>query len=52
MIGRALTLLARDGGAVGDEPARARALGLLARRGYPLEAAYEAVRRRERDAAE
>jgi regulatory protein len=31
-----------------DDRARNRALGLLARRGYPAELAYEAVRRHER----
>jgi hypothetical protein len=31
-----------------DESSRARALSLLARRGFPLEVAYEAVRALER----
>jgi regulatory protein len=34
-----------------DERARARALGLLARRGYDIDLAYEAVRAFERDGA-
>jgi regulatory protein len=33
----------------GDDRARERALGMLARRGYDLELAYDAVRRFERD---
>jgi hypothetical protein len=33
-----------------SEPERARALSLLARRGFPLEIGYEAVRRAERAA--
>lgn len=44
---RALTLLTRRGEAPMDEPGRARALAFLARRGYELEIAYEAVRRFE-----
>jgi regulatory protein len=51
VIGRALALLEGGGASVADDRSRARALALLARRGYPLEAAYEAVRRRERAAA-
>ena len=51
VIVRAAGVLAGAGAPVDDEPSRNRALGLLARRGYPLEAAYEAVRRHERDAA-
>lgn len=45
---RALAVLERSGAEVGNEPARARALSLLARRGYPLEVAYDAVRALER----
>jgi regulatory protein len=51
VIGRALALLEGDGASVADDRSRGRALALLARRGYPLEAAYEAVRRHERAAA-
>jgi regulatory protein len=51
VIGRALALLEGDGAPVADDRSRGRALALLARRGYPLEAAYEAVRRHERAAA-
>ena len=51
VIGRALALLEGGGASVADDRSRARALALLARRGYPLEAAYEAVRRHERAAA-
>lgn len=48
---RAVELLAQSGEEPIDERSRARALSLLARRGYPLEAAYEAVRARERGEA-
>jgi regulatory protein len=48
---RAVSLLERRGEVLGDEPGRARALAFLARRGYELELAYEAVRRFEREAA-
>jgi hypothetical protein len=42
--------LLRDRGTeLGDERARSRALGLLARRGYGSEVAYEAIRVAERD---
>lgn len=51
VIGRALALLEGDGADVADDRGRGRALALLARRGYPLETAYEAVRRHERAAA-
>jgi regulatory protein len=51
VIERALALLAAQRAAVDDDRSRARALSLLARRGYPLDAAYEAVRRHERAAA-
>jgi regulatory protein len=47
-IERAAGLLERRGAAVGDEAERGRALALLARRGFPLEVAYDAVRARER----
>ena len=49
-VGRAAALLAERGSAVDTEAERARALSLLARRGFPLEVAYEAVRERERAA--
>jgi regulatory protein len=45
---RAVTLLGDRGVHCGSERERKRALGLLVRRGYPLELAYEAVRRVER----
>lgn len=48
---RAVGLLERGGAGVDSDEARARALALLARRGFPLEIAYEAVRNRERPAA-
>jgi regulatory protein len=51
---RATSLLAQRGMSCGSERERERALGLLVRRGYPLELAYEAVRaaeRRSREAA-
>jgi regulatory protein len=51
---RAASLLVDRGLNCGSERERERALGLLVRRGYPLELAYEAVRaaeRRARDAA-
>jgi regulatory protein len=53
-VERATTLLVDRGMSCGSERERERALGLLVRRGYPLELAYEAVRaaeRRSRDAA-
>jgi regulatory protein len=46
-LARAVGLLARRAESLGDEPSRARALAFLARRGYELELAYEAVRRFE-----
>ena len=49
-VRRAQELLARRGADIADEQGRARALALLARRGFPLEVAYEAVRARERAA--
>jgi regulatory protein len=51
---RATSLMADRGISCGSERERERALGLLVRRGYPLELAYEAVRaveRSTRDAA-
>jgi regulatory protein len=47
-LGRAVSLLADRGMRCASERERERALGLLVRRGYPLELAYEAVRRTER----
>lgn len=47
---RALSLLEERSTAVATEAERQRALALLARRGFPLELAYEAVRERERAA--
>ena len=48
VVDRAIAILDAAGAPVGDEAGRARALSLLARRGYPLEAAYDAVRAMER----
>ena len=45
---RAVALLGNRGMACAEERERDRALGLLVRRGYPLELAYEAVRTVER----
>lgn len=45
---RAVSLLGDRGMSCSDERERERALGLLVRRGYPLELAYEAVRSIER----
>jgi regulatory protein len=50
-VERAARLLAARGDALADEPARARALAYLVRRGYGSEVAYEAVRHAEREAA-
>ncbi len=47
---RAVELLTERRATVASEGERARALSLLARRGFPLEVAYEAVRERERAA--
>ena len=44
-LARAEQLLRERGIDLGDEGGRARALGLLVRRGYEAELAYEAVRR-------
>lgn len=48
---RAIELLERRGDALVDERSRSRALAFLARRGYDVELAYEAVRGVERRAA-
>ena len=48
LVDRAVALLAAGGYGVEDEAARGRALALLARRGFPLETAYDAVREAER----
>ena len=45
---RAVGVLAESGAEPLDERSRARALALLARRGYPLEVAYDAVSEFER----
>jgi regulatory protein len=47
---RATSVLVDRGMSLGSERERERALGLLVRRGYPLELAYEAVRAAEREA--
>jgi regulatory protein len=47
-LDRAASLLGDRGLNCGSERERERALGLLVRRGYPLELAYEAVRAAER----
>jgi regulatory protein len=44
VLERAIAVLEEVGAEVDDEASRARALSLLARRGYPLECAYDAVR--------
>ena len=48
LLGRAIELLELSGVAPCDEASRAKALALLARRGFPLEVAYDAVRALER----
>jgi regulatory protein len=48
LLERAVSLLGDRGMSCADGRGRERALGLLVRRGYPLELAYEAVRRVER----
>jgi regulatory protein len=50
-VDRAEAILAERVAEVDSDRGRARALALLARRGYPLEVAYEAVRAWERRAA-
>jgi regulatory protein len=47
-LGRAEALLRSARVGLDDDQARARALGLLIRRGYGSEVAYEAIRRAER----
>jgi regulatory protein len=49
VVARATAVLARSGTEVADERGRQRALAQLARRGFPLEAAYDAVRALERN---
>jgi regulatory protein len=49
IVARASAMLARSGTEVADERGRQRALAQLARRGFPLEAAYDAVRALERN---
>ncbi len=44
-LGRAVDLLEGRGADLGDDRGRNRALGLLARRGFDSETAYEAIRR-------
>ncbi len=44
-LARAVSLLGDRGMSCADERERERALGLLVRRGYPLELAYDAVRK-------
>ena len=48
LLGRAIELVEVSGIEPGDEPSRGRALALLARRGFPLEVSYDAVRALER----
>lgn len=48
VLGRAIAVLDAAGAGAEHEASRARALSLLARRGYPLECAYDAVRAVER----
>jgi len=48
-VERAVALVRDRGTELGDERARSRALGLLARRGYGSEVAYEAIRVVERE---
>jgi regulatory protein len=49
VVARATAVLARSGTEVADERGRQRALAQLARRGFPLEVAYDAVRALERN---
>lgn len=46
---RAVALLADSGADVSDDAGRGRALSLLARRGFPLELSYDAIRELERN---
>jgi regulatory protein len=48
VLNRAIGVLQSTGSEVDDDESRQRALALLARRGFPLETAYEAVRALER----
>jgi regulatory protein len=48
-LARAEQLLSERGLDLRDDRGRARALGLLARRGYDADLAYEAIRRQARD---
>ena len=48
VVARATTVLAESGADARDDEGRGRALSLLARRGYSLEVAYDAVRELER----
>lgn len=48
---RAASLLTRRGGELSDDSGRGKALAFLARRGFELEVAYDAVRLAERRAA-
>jgi regulatory protein len=50
-VERAVSLLRTRGAPLDDDSERAKALSFLARRGYQLELAYEAVRRHGREAA-
>ncbi|CAN5461479.1 hypothetical protein BH20ACT15_BH20ACT15_08540 [soil metagenome] len=47
VVDRAVSVLTASGASVEDDAGRGRALALLARRGFPLEAAYDAVRAAE-----
>jgi regulatory protein len=49
VTGRACGVLRKAGASVEDDASRAKALAMLARRGYPLEVAYDAVRDFERN---
>jgi regulatory protein len=49
LAGRAAELLVRSGAEVTGERGRQRALGLLVRRGFPLEIAYDAIRGLQRN---
>jgi regulatory protein len=49
MAQRAQRVLTASGLVVDDDASRQKALAMLARRGYPLEAAYDAVRAFERN---
>jgi len=49
IVVRAVGVLAENGAEPIDDRSRRRALALLARRGYPLEVAYDAVRAFERN---